>query len=221
MFSSKFFKKASIFGLATTASVLTLGASNSAQAAILSYTGTFDGDDDVDFFPVSLAETGFITAQTFSYGGGTQVDGNVVSRGGFDPIIGILDSVGNLVLQSDDGTGNGDPDTGVTYDTFIQASDLAPGNYTVFIAQYDNFYDDDNANDFNFTADPTFTSVFGCSNGQFCDFTEANRSNEYAIDISNTENITTEPVPEPVTILGSVIALGVGSIFKKKRQEIK
>jgi hypothetical protein len=89
--------------------------------------------------------------RTLSYGGGTTWESpvtpggdpvrNGVSSGGFDPIITLFNSSGNIVSQVDDSSilGNQpDPNTGVVYDS---ASDLrvAPGTYQLRVTQYDNF----------------------------------------------------------------------------------
>ncbi len=111
------------------------------------------------------------------------------------------------------------------YDTFLQAP-LDPGNYTVAISQFDNFFvgglGDNISLGFDLEGDSTFTSTFGCSNGQFCDFTSDNRTNEWAFDVLNVETaVVVEPsanVPEPASILGllTIGTLGVASLKRKK-----
>ena len=63
-------------------------------AANFSYTGAFSADDDVQLFGFTVNAVSTVTIQTFGYGGGVQSDGNVVSAGGFDPMITIFNSAG-------------------------------------------------------------------------------------------------------------------------------
>ncbi len=220
MTKSQLLKKVGLASLSITATILTLEISNSAQAATMSFTGTFSADDSLASFDLTLTNSlTNITAQTFSYGGGTQADGNVVLPGGFDPILTLFDSNGNFLADSDDGMGNIDPNTGEAFDAFLQFDGLTPGDYTVVVSQFDNFFESFfGSPSFTYQGEPTFTNEGffpGCSNGQFCDDTGDNRTNEFALDITTTTN--TQVVPEPLTILGSITALGAGAIFKKKR----
>src|SRR4051794_10875032 len=67
-----------------------------------SFTGIFSRDDDVQFFSLALGAPSMVTLRTYSYAGGTQANGNVVSAGGFDPVLTVFNSPGQLLHQEDD-----------------------------------------------------------------------------------------------------------------------
>jgi hypothetical protein len=65
-----------------------------------------------------------------------------------------------------------------------------------------------------------FTSMFGCTNGVFCDINLANRNGNWAVDINNVAGATdtTNPVPEPGTLL--LVSAGVAglSVLRRRRK---
>jgi len=93
--------------------------------------------------------------------------------GGFDPVLSLFDSANLFITDADDGSSNVDIVTGEAFDTFFQPV-LTAGTYTVVITQFDNFFSggfgDPLSTGFDLTGDPFFTGVFGCTAGQFCDF---------------------------------------------------
>jgi len=183
-----------------------------------SFTGTFSGDDDVQFFFFTADGVSNVTLRSYSYAGGIQADGNVVSAGGFDPILSLFDSTGLLIGENDDGLGvPEDPNTIAAWDTeFSQV--LVAGIYIAAIAQFDNFANGPSLSDgFLRTGDPFYTGVLGgCSNGQFCDVSGVppfdNRTNEWAFDILNVE----AAVPEPSTAL--LVAIGLLGIAVRRHR---
>jgi len=210
---------------------LTVPGSAFATPMNYSFTGTFSNDDDVQLFNFTADGASTVRLISFGYGGGTQSDGNSVVAGGFDPILVLFDSAGNLIGQNDDsgssttgacgsGVVTSDPITELQWDTcFDQA--LALGSYTVAIMQYDNFATGSTlADGFTYTGDPFFTNALaGCSNGQFCDLSGDlagnNRTNAWAFDIMNAE--TAEAVPEPSIIaLFGLGLLGLGVARRRK-----
>jgi len=151
--------------------------------------------------------------------------GTTIARGGFDPILALFNSSGALINENDDGGSNVPADslTGANFDVYLQ-SVLNPGTYTVSVMQYDNFANGPNLSDgFITTNSPTFTSIFGCSNGRFCDVNSDNRNANWAFDVLGVDSasvpVTPPPsgVPEPATVSMMLAGLGVVLFFGKRR----
>jgi hypothetical protein len=202
--------------------VATVGVGSQANAANFSFTGSFTGDGDVQLFNFSVGATSSVTLLTTSYAGGTNAAGTVIPRGGFDPILALFNSSGVLINQNDDGGSNvpADSVTGAHFDTFLQ-SPLAPGNYTVSVMQYNNFAVGPNLSNGFSASGATFTSIFGCSNGSFCDVTTDNRTNQWAFDILNVdsgEQVSAVPLPAALPLF----ATGLGALgllgWRRKRK---
>lgn len=207
------------FKASATALIIVIGA-GSVQAADFSFTGTFDQDDDVQLFNFLVGASSTVTLRTYSYAGGTQADGNVVSAGGFDPILALFDSTGALINQNDDGSGvPADPVTSLTYDTLL-SSTLAAGSYTVSVMQYDNFANRPNLSDGfaqdgagNFTA-----SLNGCTANIFCDAGGYSRTGEWAFDVLNVESASTPTSPVPIPASLPLLAMAVGAFGIMRRR---
>ena len=177
--------------------LLLIGASGCLlNAATVSYTGSFSNDNSVALLSITLATSSNVTFRTYSYAGGVNGAGTTISNGGFDPLVDVFDASGALIAENDDG-GNlvpADPVTLQNFDVYLQTT-LTPGSYTVALAQYDNFANGPNLSDGFFETSPNFTSAFGCTNGVFCDVTGANRTNNWALDISGVPSSTATPEP--------------------------
>jgi hypothetical protein len=174
-----------------------LGIASAANAADFSFRGNFPADDTVQFFNFTVNTGSDITLRSLSYAGGTQADGTVISRGGFDPVLTLFDaSTGNRIGQNDDGNSSNvgiDPVTRRTYDTYLQTL-VNPGQYTVAISQFYNFAGANLSDPFPNAGQRNFTARFNCSAGQFCDATGDSRTNFWAFDILNV-NLATAPQP--------------------------
>ena len=202
----------------------TMLASSPAFATDFSFTGNFTQDDNVQLFNFTVGAPSSVTLRTWSYAGGVNAQGQSIARGGFDPILALFDSAGNLISQNDDGgCGNVSQDlSGQCYDTFLTTL-LGAGDYTVAVMQYDNFANGPNLSD-GFENDGTgnFTSAFSCgaaqtsfrdvSGGSFC-----GRDNHWAFDILNVAEavVVGNGVPEPST--WAMMLLGFGAIGASMR----
>jgi hypothetical protein len=176
-----------------------------ANATSTSFTGNLANDDDVQLFNFTTNSLSDVTLRTWSYAGGTNANGDLISAGGFDPILALFDSLGNLIDQNDDGVGvANDPITGSGFDTLLTSS-LAAGDYTVAVMQYSNF-----------AFGPTLADGFEGSGVSGFD----GRTSFWAFDISgvDTATVSSVPVPAAVWLFGSGLFGLIG--MKKKSSNI-
>ena len=184
----------------------------SADAASFSFRGNFAGDADVLQFVFNVGALSTVTLRSYSYAGGTMADGTVVNAGGFDPILALFDGVGNKLNEYDDGpdTVPADPVTGLFFDTNLVTSGLTAGTYTATFAQFANFFGTTLAGGAS-EASSTFTSRYGCSNGQFCDASGYNRASFWAFDVLGVESaIVIDPNPSTVPVPATLPLLAAG-----------
>lgn len=139
-------------------------AASPARAANITLQGLFAKDDGVQLFDFGVTTAGSVDLRSYGYAGGRTSTGTIVPVGGFETILTLFDSSGNLLSENDDGTGVAtDPSTGLAGDSRITAT-LNAGRYVLALTQYDNFARGKLAEGFvetghpNFTADPNFTT---------------------------------------------------------------
>ncbi|MGF1602041.1 MAG: DVUA0089 family protein [Thermosynechococcaceae cyanobacterium] len=191
-------------------SVITVALSDPSIAVGLSFSGSLTADDDVGLFDFEVDNANRFSIRTLSYGGGVLDDGTEVAAGGFDPILTLFDGSGNLIAGNDDSGGQIDPATGSAYDSGLRLT-LDPGNYTVAVTQFDNFLNGSHLTDGFFReGEPSFTSEFGCSAGQFCDVNGDSRTDNWVAQVR---------VPEPSTAVASGLLLGLILAKRRKRQD--
>lgn len=201
----------------------TIAIAGTASAASFSFTGNLASDDDRVGFGFTVGAASTVTLRSYSYAGGTMLDGTIVAAGGFDPILSLFDATGTLIDTVDDGPEPvpADPVTGARFDThFVEA--LAPGDYQVFVSQFNNFANGPTLSDgFLYDGAPTFTSTFLCSNGRFCDVTGDNRTSFFAFDIDGVETaVVTDPpgvVPLPAGL--PLLLAGLGGLAVLRRRQ--
>lgn len=183
-------------------------ATGTSSAAVLSFQGAFDNDSQTERFSFVAGSTG-VVIQTVSYAGGFNASGRFVGGGGFDPVISLFGpGIGNVISPStpligtnDDGaTANIDPFTGAALDAVLDTNAafiaLIPGRtYFVVLSQSGNF---PNSNFFQNGFSGVDTSLFGCSNGRFCDVTASNRDGHWALDIIGAANSFNSSFPLPL-----------------------
>jgi len=108
-----------------------------ANAASISFQGSFISDDNLGLFTLNVGAPSTLTFLTLSYGGGVNVEGSAIARGGFDPILSLFsgqnDPNGALLGTNNDGLCpplNDDAVTGACWDSLLEAA-LTPGIYNV------------------------------------------------------------------------------------------
>jgi hypothetical protein len=212
-----------MIGRIAKAAFLVVLMSSFAHADNFSFTGNFTQDDNVQTFNFSVGAPSSVTLRTWSYAGGVNAAGQVIARGGFDPILALFTSTGALINQNDDGGCSlvaQDAVSGQCWDTFLTAN-LAAGNYTVSVMQYNNFAIGPNiSNGFIRDGQGNFTGpLTGHPGGSFWDVANTQRDNHWAFDILNVQQATQTPAPEPSTPLLLLSGLaGVAAYIRKRNQ---
>ena len=183
------------------------------------FGGVFSADNDVEQAEFSIAVDSIVTIETISYAGGAEAPNPAVIDlgGGFDPIISLFDSTGAFIAEADDGSSTIDPVSGNAFDSFLQTP-LTAGIYTVVVTQFDNFFvggvGDDISLGFDFDGGPSdFTSIEGCSNGQFCDIDGNNRTQFFNVNI--TAEALAVPEPSALALLGFGL-IGAGLTYRRR-----
>lgn len=196
----------------------------SLQAANFSFTGSFAEDDSVQLFTFVLETPTAVILRTWSYAGGTNAAGQVISRGGFDPILAVFDASGNLIGENDDGLGVPIDLSGEAFDTLFGLS-LNPGTYTTSVMQYNNFAIGPSLlNGFTRQGQGDFTSsdVFapGCGSVvRFCEVVESGqyraRDGHWAFDVLNVSSAVA--IPELATLSMVGVALVLAALWRHVR----
>jgi hypothetical protein len=197
-----------------------------AAAGNFSFTGTWTQDDQLEIFQFT-APSAITLLRTWGYAGGTNINGQLISAGGFDPILSVFDATGGLLSssllidQNNDGAGVAtDGTTGSASDSLLLLNALNPGGiYILILSQYDNFANGPTYGDgFGRSGQGNFTpGAFGCAGTDpFCDASTAQRNGQWAVDISGVQSASdiSNPggsgIPEPGTIL--LLATGLTSL---------
>jgi hypothetical protein len=175
-----------------------------AIASTVSYTGSFTSDDQVQLFDLTLPSTSDVTLETLSYGGGVNANGQIIAGGGFEPLFSLFSGSG-VFLGASGANGscppqNVDSATGLCADALLMQSGLAAGSYKVALTEF-----------FNVANGPTLADGFleqgagnftgatcGVPGASFLDETCAQRTSNYAVDISTSPS--TSAVPEPASM---------------------
>ncbi len=216
-------------GLTLIASIVTTSA---AQAADFDFSGTFQQDNDVALFNFTVGQDSEVTLFSSSWLYGNPAPGQKI--GGFDPILALFDSSGNLISQQDDGENIGSTiSNGVSYNHGIWDSYftqvLTAGSYIVSIGQFDNFAVGTNLSQgFIYDSNPNFTfdsDYGGATQPLFNGVWDNNdpRTGNWEFHVLNVNQATTptEPIPEPASMLGILAfsALSGRKLWQRKQQK--
>lgn len=175
-----------------------------ASATDFSYTGTLSDPNAVLMFNFTVGSPSTITLRSYSYAGGTNAGGTLISSGGFDPILTLFDSTGLEINHNDDGGSAHVPCDGTRcYDVYLQQL-LSPGTYTVSIQAYSNF-----------AIGPNLSNGFendGSFNG---------RTSFYAFDILNVDQAiqVAGAVPEPSTWAMMLFGFGAAGVALRRQKK--
>ncbi|MBU3079246.1 DVUA0089 family protein [Sphingomonas quercus] len=186
----------------------------SAHAADFSFTGSFVNDNDKAAFTFTVGAASQVVLRSWSYAGGVNAAGQTIARGGFDPILSLYDSSGQRIGQNDDDdTGNSIADavTGSVFDVYL-SNLLTPGDYTVYVTQYDNFAPENIPGAFPADGDPDFRNGFVDVNGDV-------RDGHWAFDILNVD-VAAGPgsaVPEPASWAMMLVGFGLVGAAARRR----
>ena len=188
-----------------------------ASAATLSYTGQFAHDNDVQLIQFTVDALSTVGLRTWSYAGGVNGAGQAIARGGFDPIVALFNAAGELVADQDDAGCNkvaADAVTRQCWDINFSVN-LAAGNYTASIQQWNNFSVSTSLADGFVYQDAEYQNF---RNG-FVDEMNATRNGLWALDIINASPLAQAAVPEPASLgLFGAALLGMAALRRRRKQ---
>lgn len=193
----------------------------------LSFGGNFSSDDQILSIPFILSAPGTVTLNTVSFGGGLDVDGNVISGGGFEPVLSLFEGTGaqNLIGQDTiGGTAPGgcggrgiDAGSGYCLDAFLEQS-LNAGTYLLALTESDNIANGPTFLDgFSKQGQGNFTGTeFTGTPGSFILFDGSQRSSAYLVNLTG-DNLST-PTPEPFSAGLIAVGFAAAGLIRRKRK---
>ena len=209
------------------AGALGMGIAQSASAIDLTFSGNFTNDNDVLKFSFALNEARTVTVFSSSWLYPNAPAGQPL--GGFDPILSIWTSTGNLLSQQDDGENvgstlvNGVSFNHGTWDSYYSVT-LGAGDYYAVVTQYNNFaigttlaagFQQDNNP--NFTFDQGYG---GATQDLFNGVWDDNdpRTSYWRFHLLNVDDAFVVDVPEPASVaLFGIGLFGLAALRRKNK----
>lgn len=180
------------------------------------------GDNDDAYIQFAAVERDFVvpatssmTAITFSYGGGTNGVGTLISEGGFEPYLSLFDPSGNFIASTLFGTtcpagANANSSTGNCFDVSLDGGTLSPGTYAITISAFENMSFAENMG--SGTLADGFTGLGVPGDGNL----------NYAFDvILNDDTAVPEPGSLPIVTILLLCLAGLASKAAKARCRVR
>jgi hypothetical protein len=217
---NNFYHKLTVLSVCTALS-FTLGTNKEAKAVTISLTATYGfssidygGDGQEDYSDVSMyvgLDRPRRAQYTSIYGfniANLSLDSNtVISNAFFEGSINNIESLGHLLYSTLSAGGYVSNENKVVSLGYIRLLSLSPGSIfkfdaTTFVNQI--VKNGQSFGEFRFSSSPTYGGFMRLENGK------------HPATLTITTVDVAEPVPEPTTIFGSALALGVGGWLKRK-----
>jgi hypothetical protein len=198
-------------------SILGAAAPAAASTAYFSFNGNLTSDDGQSDFVFTILSPATVQLESWSYAGGTDPLSNLVSGGGFAPVLSLFDDAGNLLAFDAGGVVGGsapfscatggralDAVSNLCLDAYTQVTLDAAGSYQVVVTEQDNTPNGPTlADGFAMDGAGNFTG------GPFIDEGGNQRTSFFDFTVGQVDSAQSMGAPEPATALLLATALAL------------